>query len=192
MSTTNDESDWTDCDSDDDDDDWIPETDDENDENDENSVLHGNLTDLESDVDYESSENDSDGEIEASSDSVQNQATKQREHFSQIISSPLPTLVWDNTQLQQFARHQSKEKQNQMLLWTNALAVIGRAIPPVGGAQVMKALDISLQDILIGPDDRKCLLEYVKAIIGQIGVRNIPHFQKGYKDVVTWHAIILL
>ena len=173
------DSEWTDCDTDDEgDEDWLPETDDEDnmsDQSDENSA------DTVSDIEYESDSSDEDG----TGESVLNHASE--DTSNQMISSPLPHLVWDNTQLQQYARHQSKEKENEMLLWTNAMAVIGRIIFQLGGDQVRNASDIPFEYIFLGPDDRKRLREYIKAIMGRIGVRNIPHYE-GYKDVVTWHV----
>jgi hypothetical protein len=85
-------------------------------------------------------------------------------------------FVWDNTQLEQHARHQDREHQNKVMLWANAYAARNRVPSLQYSAETMDAVDLPLATFLPSSQTYDEVQMRMVAIVERIIEVSIPVF----------------
>lgn len=97
-------------------------------------------------------------------------------------------MVWDNIQKHIRVRNQSKDKQNNMILWANAYAVKNRIQEDLQYPQLtVHARDLPMSTYFHTSEDILTLKDRMVVLVSRILVKHVPHFTKYYRDVVQWH-----
>ena len=112
------------------------------------------------------------------------------------------SFVWDNTQMEQKARHQTRTSTNKMMLWANSFAVQNRV--PVDHSLSLtthiKAMDIPLTNFIPNNDTYSTIMDRMIIIVTRIltqhitsptHISTVSHIQHQHSEETAKKSIIV-
>ena len=98
------------------------------------------------------------------------------------------SIAWDNTQKLVQTRDQSRQSQNQMMLWANAYAVQHRVhCPDVTSPSTLNARQMPVSTFLPNTDDYAFLRQRMMAIFSRILVHHVDFLRQSCASAVAAH-----